>query len=218
MLLTDISLYLNVDEYDRSYGSDFQFRSRYLCNFVRRRIARLKFQTDGFGSIAVQGCREPKNVCSIEGEKVAVATVRFEQQKYDSLRPAECHEFFIGMLLEGLEKCARDHRIPLLEVKAAIDDFRAGGYRNDWTFKKRTLRPVGLQASLNCTLDMERFILTLKLERKGVVVYDAPVLETKPDETIFAHRFRDVVLEGQTVVVMKKFDKPTFSLDLSGLT
>lgn len=218
MLLKDVSLYLNVDEYDRSYGSDFQFRSRYLCNFVRRRIAPLKFQTEGFGSIAVQGCREPKNTCSIEGEKVAVATVRFDQQHYDSLDPTECHEFFIGMLLQGLEKCARHHRIPLSEIKAAIDDFRAGGYRNEWTFKKRTLRPVGLQASLNCSLDMERFILTLKVERKGVVVYDAPILETKPDETIFAYRFKDVVLDGQAVVVKNKFDKPTFSLDLASLT
>ena len=218
MLLRDTSLYLNVDESEPIYGSDFEFRSRYLCNFVRRRIVPLRFKAEGFGSIAVQGCREPKDECPIEGENVAVAPVRFDQQLYDSLDPAECHEFFIGMLLEGLEKCGRHHRIPLTEMKAAIDEFRAGGYRNEWTFKKRTLRPVGLQASLNCSLDMERFILTLRLERKGVVVYDAPILETKPDEIIFAHRFKDVVLDGQTVVVKNKFDKPTFSLDLSALT
>jgi len=217
MLLKDISLYLNVDEYERIYRSDFGFRSRYLCNFVRRRIVPFKFQSEGFGRIAVQGCREPKDVCPIQGEKVAVPTVRFDQQQYESLEPAECHEFFIGMLLQGLEKCARHHRIPLSEIKTAIDDFRAGGYRNEWTFKKKTLRPVGLQASLNCSLDMEKFILALKLERKGVVVYDAPILETKPDETIFAYRFKDVVLDGQTVVVKNKFDKPTFSLDLSAL-
>ena len=59
---------------------------------------------------------------------------------------------------------------------------------------------------------MEKFVLTLELKSKGTVVFDAPILETKPDETIFAYRFKDVVLEGQTVVVKNKFGKPTFSL------
>lgn len=217
MLLRDISLYLNLDEYDPDYVSDFQFRSRYLCNFVRRRIKPLRFRTEGFGSIAVQGCREPKEGCPIEGEKVAGPRVRFDRQRYDSLRPEECHELFIGMLWQGLEKCARHHRIPLLEMEAAIDEFRAGGYRNEWTFKRRTFRSFGLEASLNCSLDMEKFVLTLEVERKGVVVYDAPILETKPDELIFDYRFKDVVLDGQALVVMSKSGEATFSLDLSAL-
>lgn len=218
MLLRDISLFLNLEEYGGKNSSDFQFRSRYLCNFVRRRVAPLRFKADGFGSIVVEGCREPVEACPIVGESVASATVRFDQQRYESLEPAECHEFFIGMLLEGLAKCACHHQIPLSEIKAAIEEFRAGGYRNEWIFKKRAFRAAGLQASLNCSLDMEKFILTLRLKRKGVVVYEAPVLETKPDETIFAYRFKDVVLDGQTVIVTNDFGKPTFSLDLASLT
>jgi hypothetical protein len=217
MLLRDVSLFLNRDEYGGKYSSDFQFRSRYLCNFVRRRIAPLKFKSDGFGSIVVEGCREPIDACPIRGEKVASATVAFDQQRYESNEPGECHEFFIGMLTEGLEKCARHHRIPLSEMKSAIDDFRAGGYRNEWTYKKKAFLSGALQAWLNCSLDMEKFVLTLKLEQKGVVVYDASILETKPDETIFAYRFKDVVLDGRTVVVKNKFDEPTFSLDLDSL-
>lgn len=218
MLLRDVSLYLNVEEYERTYRSDFEFRSRYLCNFVRRRIAPLKFQAEGFGSIAIQGCHEPKDACPIEGERVAVATVAFDQRTYESLEPAECHELFIGMLVDGLEKCARYHRIPLPTMRSAIDDFREGGYRNVWTHQARSLGPAGLRASLHCSLDMERFVLTLKLESKGTVLYDAPILVTKPDETIFAYQFKDVVLEGNTVIVKNKFGKPTFSLELSSLT
>jgi hypothetical protein len=214
MLLRDISLYLNVDEYERMYGSEFQFRSRYLCNFVRRQIRPLRFRTEGFGSIAIQGRHVPQDGCSIEGEDVAVATVAFDRQRYDSLEPAECHELFIGMLVEGLRKCARCYRIPLAEMESAVDAFRAGGYRNEWLHKKQRLASVALQASLRCSLDMEKFVLRLVLERKGIVVYDAPILETKPDELIFAYQFKDVVLDGQTLVVRNKLDEPTFSLDL----
>ena len=216
MHLNDISLYLDVDEYSDS-TSEFQFRSRYLCNYVRRRIAPLRIQTEGFGSIAVRGCREPRNGCSIEGDKVAIATVKFDKQRYDSLPPADCHEFFIAMLLEGLGKCARQFSIPMAELQSSIDDFRAGGYRNEWTFKRQTLRAAGLQVALNCSLDMEKFTLALKLERNGGVVYDEPILETKPDELIFAHKFKDVVIEGHTLVVTNRVGKPTFSLALDSL-
>lgn len=219
-MLRDISLYLNVDEYERTYRSEFGFRSRYLCNFVRRHVASLKFRTKGFGSIAVQGCSHPTHDCPIRGEKVAVPTVKFDEQRYEALGADEHHEFFIGMLLGGLEKCALFHHIPLAEMKDAIEDFRAAGYRNEWTHQKKLLRPVGLDASLLCRMDAERFLLTLRLERKGTTVFEEAILETKPDETIFAFQFKDVVLEGRTVTVRDKFKSPTFSLDLSafGLT
>jgi len=38
-----------------------------------------------------------------------------------------------------------------------------------------------------------------------------------PDAIIFAYRFKDVVLDGQTLIVTNKFDETTFSLDLRSL-
>lgn len=217
MLLRDISLYLNVDEHDRTYRSEFAFRSRYLCNFIRRRIVPLKFHANGFRSVAVQGCHRPEDLCPILGEDVAVATVAFDQSRYESLGPHEHHEFFIAMLVGGLEKCAVFHDIPLAAMKEAIEDFRRGGYRNEWTHLKKMLRPARVQASLLCRMDGERFVLILKVERKGALLFEEPILETKPDEIIFAHRFKDLVVEGDALVVRNKFGKPTFSLPLSSL-
>ena len=79
------------------------------------------------------------------------------------------------------------------------------------------LRGVRLQASLLCSLDTEKFVLTLKAEKEGATVFEEPILETKPDEIIFAHQFKEVVLEGETIVVKSKFGKPTFSLQVSSL-
>lgn len=217
MLLRDIALFLNVDEYEREYRSEFGFRSRYVCNYLSRRLQGLRFKADGFQKLCVEGRHEAEEGCPIVGANAVVASISFDQAAYEALRPGEQHEFFIGMLLEGIETCARYKEIPLDELVSSIEEFRRDGYRNVWLFKKKRLTDAKLSASLICSMDTERFELTLKLARNDDVVFDAPILETKPDETIFAYRFKDVVLENNAVVVINKFGKPTFSVPLDAL-
>lgn len=223
MLLNDISLYLDVDEFERMYRSQFEFRNRYLCNFLRRRLKTLRLRTQGFNQVLIKGCRVAEECCPVTSEHSAIASLAFDRTRYDTLGPEEHHEFFISMLLEGLEKCARYHRIPLANMKGWIEEFRRGGYRNEWTHKEKLLRPLGLRAALLCKLDSEKFVLTLKLERKGSIVFQEPILETKPDELCFAYEFKDIVVQDDTVVVTSKYTtdkygKPIiFSLNVNSL-
>ncbi len=217
MRLQNIYVYLHLEEYPPELATPFGFKTRYLCNFLRRRLQELKFDAHGFNKICIEGRHRPEESCPILSEKAAVPSVAFDQRRYESLGPSDHHEFFIGMLLEGLEKCARHHKIPLSEMKAAIVLFREGGYRNEWTHQKKLLRGVGLQASLLCSLDIEKFVLTLRLERQGTTVFEQPLLKTLPDEIIFAYQFKEVVLEGETIVVKNKFGEPIFTMGVSSL-
>lgn len=216
MLLRNIRLYLDPDELDWGQ-SDFLFKTCYLSHYLTRRLRELKWQTDDFKRIFVQGRKSDVAAPQVNTDGFLIAQVIMDQQRYESLDQPEYHEFFIEMILNGLEECAKHHHIPISELKSAIDDFRADGYRNEWTHKKRTFRPIGLQASLYCSLDMERFVLTLRVEQKNNVVFNAPILETKPDEIFFTHEFKDIILEGQTIIVTNKFNEPTFSLNLDTL-
>lgn len=217
MLLKHIYLYLNLDEYPDELSSTFGFRTRYICNFIERSLKRLRFHTEDFSKICVQGTDTPEESCPVRFENAANPTVKFDLNRYKALGPNEHHEFFIAMLLEGIEKCGRHHSIPLGSIKEAIQDFRHLGYRNEWIHQVKLLRQAGLRASLICSLDSSRFLLTLLLERHGEIIYRQPVLETKPDELIFAYKFKEVALEDDTVVVLNKFGKPTFSIDLEAL-
>lgn len=215
MLLRHVYLYLNLDEYPPSLATPFGFQTRYVCNFLERRLRAQKFQSTGFSKICVQGTGAPVDSCPILPEHAVVPKVAFDAGRYQSLGPGERHEFFIGMLVEGLEKCARHHRIPLKEFLASIDEFRHEGYENEWVDQSKVLRPAGLRASLLCSLDADRFVLTLQLERTGTIVFSEPILETKPDELIFAYRFKTLVFDGESVVVNNKFDKPLFTVDVT---
>jgi hypothetical protein len=217
MLLKHIYLYLNLDEYPDELATPFGFRTRYICNFLEKRLKPLKYQADGFSKICVQGKHVPEEACPIISENAVVPSVMFDQERYQMLDTDEHHEFFIGMLCEGIEKCARNHHIPLAAMMEAIEDFRRGGYKNEWIYQTKLLRPAGLRASLLCSLDTDRFVLTLQLERKGETIFMEPILETKPDEIIFEHRFKEVALADDSVVVKNKFGENIFSLELNAL-
>lgn len=216
MLLRHIYMYLNPEEFSLELGSEFDFRARYLCNFIERRLRQLRFHTADFSTICVQGQHVPDESCPIRHVNAAVASFAFDEQQYKALGPSDHHEYFIHILQGGFEKCARYHSIPR-ELLNAIDDFRRIGYKNEWTHQSKLLRPAGIRASLLCSLDTNRFVLTLRLESKGHVLFEKPILETKPDEIIFAHQFKEVALDGQTVTVRDKFGKPTFSINLNSL-
>jgi hypothetical protein len=217
MLLRTVRLYLHSDEFAQAARSEFLFSSCYVSNFLSRRVRDLGFRSDGFKGVLIQGRCEADGPVRISSEGNVIVPVHFDQPRYESLGTGGKHEFFIGMVVEGLEKCARHHRIPFVDLMAAIDEFRRGGYRNEWTYQKKLLRPFGIQASLLCRLDAQKFALTLKLERKGTTLFEQEILETKPDEVVFAHRFKEVVAEEDRVVVKDKFGKPIFSTRVDSL-
>ena len=200
-----------------SLASDFLFRCCYLNNYLTRRLRGLKL-TRAFRGVLVEGGREEAEP-GLHVTQNLVCRVKFSPEAYLALRPFEEHEFYIGMLVDGLECCAEmipiPIPIPIVELKSWIEEFRAGGYRNEWTHKSKLLRPTGLRASLLCALDADAFRLRLKLERKDVAVFDREILKTRPDELIFAHRFKDVVVDGDAIVVKDLFDKVLFSLPIA---
>lgn len=211
MIFKDLRLYLS-EEFPRGIGSEFLFRSCYFSNFLTRRVRALRLLRDYKGFI-IQGCQvitPPR----ISPEANLIVSVGFSSAAFAELRPGEEHEFFVAMTVDGLDRCAQQHQIPIAELTTTLEEFRRCGYRNEWTYQRKLLRQVGLQASLLCSLDPERFRLVLKLEKKHRAVFEQQILETKPDELIFAHRFKEVVVDGDSVVVKDKFGKALFSMPI----
>ncbi len=116
-----------------------------------------------------------------------------------------------------VEKANRDFPIPYEVLIRGIEDFRKGGYKNEWVDKRKLLRPLGLHATLLCDMDTKRFQLTLLLERKGKTIYREPILTTLPDEIMYKGDFKEIVVDGAKILVMEEYGKVTFSLDVSTL-
>jgi hypothetical protein len=220
MILDDISTYLDPEVRwpAKLYHRDFSFGQRYIGNFLRRRVKQLRYRTENFRRVLFQGriigYDEPGR---IQGDAALVVPIPFDQPRYEALGPDEHHEFFLGMYIEGIEKANRDFPIPYDVLMQGIEDFRNGGYKNEWVYQRKLLRPFGLHASLLFDLDSKRFRARLQLERKGAVIYDQTVLEDHPDEICFAYKVKEIAVKDNQILVMRQYGDIQFTLDVNTL-
>ena len=213
MNLKHIYLTLNELEYPEELSLPFSFHTRYVCNFIERALRPLKWATPEFDRICVEGRENAEAPCSVVPEHALLVPVGFNQEEYRNTDPANTHELFLGMLACGFTKCAASHHVPTEALGRIVDAFRAGNYINEWVHKTKLLRPVGLRATMSCSMTSQRFALRVKLERRQDIIFDEIILETLPDELVYTYMFKDVVARDGLVVVKDHFNKDLVKID-----
>jgi hypothetical protein len=172
-------------------------------------------QGDGFSRICVI-CKSVASEGTFKNTAKSLSVeVPFDMAEYEKTTRDDLPEYFIGLLEAGLRKCSRDQHLPFGIVEEAIASFRAGGYQNQWTHSTRLFRSAGIKCRLQCELDLSWFYLVLEVERDGQCIFSQEILRTLPAAVVYAHRFKDVELDDQVLVVKDKFGKPLFELDVA---
>lgn len=214
MFLRSVALYLNQLEFDHEFGSDFLYRTRYLCNFVSRKLRSERIESNGFNQICVEGTRSPTDECRIVPEKSLMAKVGFDEGNFRRLALSQSHEFFIEMLMDGLEKCAARFAVPVVSIRDCVDEFRLSGYQNQWIHHTRKFRDRKLIASLVCSLEQDRFLLNVVVESPNSILHSGTVFETRPDELHFQYRLGKLEIQGDRLVMKTSAGKETLLLAL----
>jgi hypothetical protein len=215
MRLTGIFLYPDLVEFRSDAARSFAFQTRFICNYVQRCVAARKVQAEGFSKICVV-CRTLASESSFKTSSNAlIVEVPFDIADYEKTARHELPEYFLGLLEPGLIKASREQHLPVEPFQEAIETFRALCYKNQWVHSAKAFRSHGLKCRLLCELDLSSFHLMLEVKRGGELVFSQEILRTLPDEVIYAHRFKDLSLEGETLLVKDKFGRSLFELNLS---
>lgn len=218
MILKSLYLHLEQPKFPVAYAYAVLKGSRFICNFVERTALKpLKFRVDGFNRICVVLDPAPQQEFFVNTAGAAAVWLPFQRERFDKLAFEERPLFYIEMIQAGLQTMEKHCPVPRLAIEEALQAFKAGGLLNEWTHVKRRLKSPGLSASLSCKLTQEKFTLSLTVEKSGTTLFDSAILETDPDENAFAYRFKDVVLEGDKLVVTGKHSTNLIELPLSDL-
>ncbi len=213
------TLYLEIgDDVDvpTDYRYGFLKRSRVLCNYIEREVLReIKFKCEGFNRIVVSMCEHPSKGVFINSCQVACVEEPFNKKDYDSKSDEAIIGYYVSSLKKGLRKCARSQTIPLGEMLKGVDQFVAGGGKNEWLFKSRTFREHNLKANLFCALTMDAFNLRIQVLRQKEIVLDEVVLETVPNEIVYAPKFKDLEVDDGALVITSRRGKPLWKKKVS---
>ena len=212
MILKEVYLYPDLVEYPDKIVHPFRDQSRSICNFLERQLKAFKFNADGFKRICIIGKSLPTAECFVNSSKVLVVEVQFDQKQYLELNEEGLNPYFAEILKAGFTKCKNQFTIPVEELMAGLDKFCADGYINEWCFKTKEFKPLGIKCSLNCKLTTKDFTLTFLVSKGSETIFEKNILKTEPDEIVFVPMFKDISLDGDKLVVLDKYGERVYSM------
>lgn len=220
-VIRDIVLTLNYDEvklYSSAYYSNFQFQSRFIGNYLRRQFRSANFEPKGYKRLLVNVCQlecPPNKMGTFYSSDLCVY-LPFEKNKYNNLPKDQLADFYIDLYLKGIQKAQQTHAFPEPFIQEKLDELKSNGYKNEWEFKSKTFKEIGIKATLFCVMTIDAFSLSLILSKKKEIVFRKEILNTLPDEMCYHYQFKDIVFENNNIIVTGWYDAPPlYELDLS---
>ncbi|SIO92802.1 hypothetical protein [Vibrio spartinae] len=217
MILKELYLYPDLVEYSDEIVHPFRDQSRSICNYLERELKLVKFDANGFKRICFIGKSVPSKDCYINSSKVLIVEFKFDEKNYLSLDNSELNDFFRELLELGITKCERQYSIPSHELRESLAKFKEGGFLNEWCYKSKMIKEIGIKCSLECRLTITDFHLNLVIEKENSIIWQKEILRTAPDEVVYIPMFKDVTLRNGSLVVLDKFGDSIYELYVKDL-
>lgn len=216
--LRKIALNLDRSNWPNEYGYAFYMRSRCLCNYIERSLSRLDVRAVNASKLCITG-RPRENVSYVvNSSNIACLDVPFSLHEYDSLRTdGDVNAFMVHFMQSGLALLPLGVAGDVDPILSLIKQFAEGGYLNEWQHKSRAFRDKGIRVALQCSLTPTKFELHMEVTNRAGNVSRQRLLKTDPEEIAFHHRFADILLEDDHLVVTSKMDKPLCRIPLAEL-
>ena len=229
MKIRYISLHIEHPLYsgfsDEDFNIKFNNNARFICNYLSKAVRKLNLETDGtYKMISVNPhanqCYSKIDVEYVLSNNIYVSPKDMERYKQmENL--TERYEFYLSLLERGYMQAATfKEGIPVESLLSLHQQFRDGGYKNEWLFKKKPVRDFGICIYLKCyftsfdfRLELEVYGLkTKELVTKGIVI------QTPPNEVCFDYKFKQISIENDKLLILDFLNHPRYEIGLRDLS
>lgn len=192
------------DDYciDKEYRKTFEYHTRFISNYLSRKIRKYKYETDGtYNMIYIcLGCvRQP----CIDNNSLVIH-LPFDKEKYETARQLEDFEYYLTFFEEGFKEATELKNIPKQILFQMLDDFRTDRYKNEWVYKKKKIHELDLSITMTCQFTTNSFSLIVNFESisSKKKLCSSVAMRTMPDELHFDYLFRDIVLREDKLCII----------------
>ncbi|MEN8418240.1 hypothetical protein [Acinetobacter radioresistens] len=203
-----------VGHWSKDNNARVRDESRSLGYFLGLTLKKYKIKTENFDGIFFEGKKEPcENYSCINN--LLVIEVEFLEDLYPQKGfKKEINEYLILRIEEGLLKIEKKYPEIVRIISKGIQDFREQNYQCSWIYKRKYISQRVVQ--LRCEMDINIFHLYLDiLSNNKEILISKLILETLPNEYVFKHEFKEMIIEENSILVSNKLDKVwyTFNID-----
>lgn len=216
--MTIRKIYLQINEEGANYSarSDFDFEVFFITEYISRDLYKNKFKYEDVDKLVVY-IESPKP--DIVHDKLFKSLDYTSTMSYMEISRLDGHER-IDKILELIEIAGSAYEFFMPGIRQviheSIESFRNSGYKNIWLFKRKRVAAVG-NLELICELNREMFTLTLVARNKSDEIFRKEILKTLPSSIIYHHKFKDILVDENNIVVTDRFDKPLYQVLISDI-
>lgn len=217
MNLWYISVGLDNDSFETFYCYEFTKHTRFISNYLTRKIRKIGFKTDGsFRMISVNLVPSDVVECEIVFGDVLRVQLPFDNSKYERAKGTDDCEYYLDVFERGFRVAAEFREIPLGILCGLINEFRENGCKNEWLHKKRVFKKRNLEVELRCDFNTLNFTLTATIRSllTKQVLCSGIVLTTDPDELAFDYKFKNVKADESNIIITNHVDLPSFLINI----
>lgn len=203
--------------YDTNFISEFQFRTRFISNFLSKEVRKLRLVTDGtFDLIAVAPTPNTTTPCRVIGERALVCEVPFELARYESVKGTENCEYYLELFEVGFRRASHFKSIPEVELIGLLEKFRNAGYRNEWVQKRGRFKDHDIDVIVRGSFTTHHITMSVSLSKIStkLALCSGPIIMTLPDEVFIDGAVKDILMDDGNIVITDFLDQPTFDIPL----
>ena len=202
---------------------NFDFNARFICNYILKSSRSLKLVGDGSYNMITVDITPDETRAELIHEDVLYILLHLseeEQLAYNAMSKIEDrYEFYLSCLERGYRFAEDEFKVPVKELLQIHQQFRDGGYKNEWIWIKKPLRDYGIYVVFRCKFTTFDFTLNLEVYdlKKTRLITEGLVFRTGPDELFFYKDFKKIEIKNNTLYVLNFLPRPVFSFDLNKL-
>lgn len=209
--------------YNRRLASDFSYNTCFISNYLSKQVRKINIELEEYKMISVVLSQNGNYGAITLSENVRSVTLFCSEndlKRYVTLSDdVERYEQYLSFLEKGYRAsgCLNEEQIDqLLQLH---QQFRENGYRNEWLFKKKPVRELGVYLYFKCYFTSFEFRLELEVYdlKQTRLITKGVVMRTGPDEVFFDKDFRSISIDKGELTVLNFLNHPSFSFDLSRL-
>lgn len=216
MILKDIYLYPEVQDYGEEITYPFKELTRSLCNYLGRKVKEAKCETAGFNRVCFIGRKEPGGEPYVNSSNVLGVEIFIDEDEYRNTSKDELNKYFSRLVMDGLDKVDDRYPLPKDIIVTAINDFERSGFVNEWVFKRKKLKGYKLTGVLKCRLTLDNFFLDFEVINGSDVIYEENVITDHPNDFVFYYHLNKFnITDDYVVEVINKADNIIYSKQLT---
>jgi len=146
-----------------------------------------------------------------------IVEIPFDEIEYLKKEKKDLNKYFSKLIKAGIIKASKEYKIPEIELKNALRNFEMNEYKNNWLFKKKFQKTMGIEYSISCELTIDRFYSRLIINKSNKIIFNKVIIETEPDEIIFSPMLKDVKFFDGYFYVLNKMDEVIFKISYNDI-